>query len=694
MSASPVTAQMSDLETEHHSPRKGLDKVYVTDAVTIPQTLLRMVLAGGLAAVFALCSWYAFSMVQWPSYNNSYVLRAVSTAGTTAVIVVAALAIWVWLHPPKGQHLPRFARLAVHLIAYMAPAALVITTLGIPLAATRLYLEGISVDQGFRTQFLTRMTDQLGWHDMAYIDMPSFYPGLWFFSGGTFAKLTGLAGWAAYKPWALITLAVACAMLVPVWQRLTGSLAVACGIALVTTAIMVRQAPDEPYAAIVAIGMPAAFLMSRRALEGGKAAILGNIIYLGLSANLYTLFTGISALTIVVMAFVVALVDKSFKPIWRLLIIGLSSMALAAVGWGPYIWAMLTQPHGPSKAQHYLPQDGTEIPLPMFDNITLLILGAIALIWIIARFRDADVHSMAVGLAVCYGWVFLSLIITVFGTTLLAFRVWLPIALILGVSGVLALSELRAHGLKSFYPQQMLTKNTKVITGVMALFLAATCVHFVTTTTDHVRDSLDSAYTDTDGDGDRGDKMPADATQYYATIDKLIKEHTGSQSGTVVLTDEKNFMSYYPYHGYQAITAHYSNPLGEFERRNQAIEEWTKISDPQELRNAMDAAQADNGWTAPQAIVMRGQLDVDKKDQEEKDAEKKVEESTTPTAIAVDDLPAVKGAGDGTFSFQLADDIYPSNPNVRFRTVEFKASAFAEGWVLHQVGPFVVALRA
>lgn len=686
MSASPVTKPIE--QTEHHSPRKGLDKVYVTDTLTLQQTLLRMAVAGALAAAMTLVAWFVLGSVQWPSYNNSFVLRAISTAGTTAVIAVAALTTWLWLHPPKGQPLPRWMRLVTHLIAYLAPAALVITTLAIPLAATRLYLEGISVDQGFRTQFLTRMTDQLGWHDMAYIDMPSFYPGLWFFSGGAFAKLTGLAGWAAFKPWALITLAVASAMLVPVWQRLTGSLAVALAITLTTTAIMVRQAPDEPYAAIVAIGMPAAFLMSRRALEGGKAAIAGNIIYLGLSANLYTLFTGISALTIVIMAFVVALVDKSWKPIWRLIVIGVSSLVIAAIGWGPYLWAMLTQPHGPSKAQHYLPKDGTEIPMPFFDNITLFLLGAIAIIWIIARFRDADVHSMAVGLAVCYGWVFLSLLATIFGTTLLAFRVWLPIALILSVSAVLALAELRIQGLKRFYPQQMLTANTKVITGVMAVFLAATCVHFVTTTTNHVRDSLDAAYTDTDGDAVRGDRMPADATQYYATIDQLISGHTGSQAGTIVLTDEKNFMSYYPYHGYQAITAHYSNPLGEFERRNQAIEAWTTIDDPQELRDAMDAAERDNGWQAPDALVLRGQLDVEKQDPKEENSEQ--EDSA---ADPLHDLPKITGPGDGTFSYQIADDIYPSNPNVRFRTVNFQASAFADGWELHQVGPFVVALR-
>ena len=59
-------------------------------------------------------------------------------------------------------------RFALTSICYLAPTALVIASLAIPLAATRLYLDGVSVDQAFRTQFLTRMADQLGWNDMAY----------------------------------------------------------------------------------------------------------------------------------------------------------------------------------------------------------------------------------------------------------------------------------------------------------------------------------------------------------------------------------------------------------------------------------------------------------------------------------------------------------------------------------------------
>ena len=707
MSASPLSPQEKTSETQDQPSTSASTAVAASqsarrvpqDPLSLRQTLLRMVGVGIAAAVCTLAAWFVLGRVQWPAYNSSNVLRSLSTAGSALVVIAVAGVIWLWLHPPHNRPLAAWLRWGSQAIAYLAPAALVTSTLTIPLAATRLYLDGVTEDQVFRTQFLTRMTDQLGWEDMAYQDMPSFYPGLWFFSGGAFARITGLEGWAAFQPWALITLAVAGCMLVPVWQRITGSLALGAGLALVTTMIVVREAPAEPYAAIVAMGMPAAFILSRRALEGGAAALAGTIIYLGLSANLYTLFTAISALTVVVMALAVTLEHKSWKPVMRLVIIGVASIAIALLGWGPYLWGMLTRAHGPSLAQHYLPLEGASIPMPFFSNLTLFILAFLAVLWMIVRFRSPGANALFVGLVVSYLWVLLSLVAPVLGTTLLSFRVAVPILMILGVGGILALADVRNAGIARFYPQGWITEHARTVTAIFLVFFAATGVHFASTTTHGVRELTDRAYTDTDGDAYRGDIGPADATQYYAAIDELIFNHTGKRAGTVVLTDEQNFMAFYPYHGYQAITAHYSNPLGEFMRRNSEIESWTKIEDPEELRAAMDAAEKANGWKAPDELVLRGQLEVESPasaDNKSADAKNKNQAQTEPgegTEAPASELPKVTGTGDSTFNYLVADDLFPSTPNVRFRQVEFPASAFAEGWELHQVGPFVVALR-
>ena len=123
----------------------------------------------------------------------------------------------------------------------------------------------------------------------------------------------------------------------------------------------------------------------------------------------------------------------------------------------------------------------------------------------------------------------------------------------------------------------------------------------------------------------------------------------------MVLTDERNFQAFFPYYSFQALTSHYANPLGEFDRRNAAIEEWAAITDPDELVNAMDA----DPWRGPDAIIVRG-------------------DASDP---------------DGRFTIDLADDIYPNNPNVLFRGVAFDPAAFEKHWEVTQKGPFVILIR-
>ena len=123
------------------------------------------------------------------------------------------------------------------MVSYLSPALLTLASLGLPLSATRLWLDGVQVDQVFRTQFLTRMTETASHADMNYADLPTFYPMGWFWLGGRLANVLGIPGWEVYQPWALMSLAMAGCVLVPVWQRLTGSLPLATGIALTTTAV-------------------------------------------------------------------------------------------------------------------------------------------------------------------------------------------------------------------------------------------------------------------------------------------------------------------------------------------------------------------------------------------------------------------------------------------------------------------------
>ncbi|AZA14649.1 galactan 5-O-arabinofuranosyltransferase [Corynebacterium choanae] len=652
---------------------------YVTDLPGVGKTIASIIAAGLLGGCGTLLCWLVLQRTHLPAFGSSNVTRALATYGSVCVVLIVVALCWWWIadehKDPAGDDPATFSddfrfapvrpRWRVWLttgLCWLAPAGLVVTCLAIPLAATRLYLDGITVDQGFRTQFLTRLTDSWRLSDMNYIDMPSFYPAGWFWLGGRLGNLLGLPGWAVFQPWALVSMAAACSMLVPVWQRLTGSLPVAAAIALVSTAVVLVVSAEEPYAAIVAAGIPAATVLIRRAMEGHRAALVGLVLYLGASACMYTLYTAVMALSVMIFSVLFAvIVEKSLWPVLRMIVVGVASMAIAALVWAPYVLARYVTelPSSGATANHYLPFEGTVVPLPLFSFSAIGALCLLGTIYLVMRAYDPDVRAMGIALVVFYGWVLASMIITISGRTLLGFRMDAVITMQLVTAGVLALAELRLTGVSKLYPNRISTQLGRRITAVMMVLLALAGIGYVQLIPQKNAPGLDLAYTDTDGAGNRADRKPADAARYYSEIDAFLQNHGLSPASTVVLTDELNFLSYYPYRGFQAMTSHYANPLGEFDKRNEAIEQlaldsWGPLQQPAAFRTALSGLQ----WTAPQVMIFRGKID---------------------------DF-------DTGWKFDLAEDIYPNDPNVRFRGVYFSPAAFADGWDVSQIGPFVVAV--
>ncbi|MET0318129.1 MAG: arabinofuranosyltransferase, partial [Rhodococcus fascians] len=134
------------------------------------------VLAALVAAVVAAVGLFAFSLVEWPAFNSSNVTRALTTLGQVLCVALLATAIVLY----RGGTLAWLAKV----LTWGGLSGFVTVTLGMPLAATKLYLFGISVDQEFRTEYLTRLTDSPALRDMTYPDIPPFYPAGWFWIGG------------------------------------------------------------------------------------------------------------------------------------------------------------------------------------------------------------------------------------------------------------------------------------------------------------------------------------------------------------------------------------------------------------------------------------------------------------------------------------------------------------------------------
>ena len=138
----------------------------------------QMAVAVIIAVTVTAVSLVAIARVEWPAYNSSNQLHALTTVGQFVCLAGLFACGLVWR---RGRRV--LARLGTLLFL----SAFSVVTLAMPLGATKLYLFGISVDQQFRTEYLTRLADSPALHDMTYQGLPPFYPPGWFWIGGRMA---------------------------------------------------------------------------------------------------------------------------------------------------------------------------------------------------------------------------------------------------------------------------------------------------------------------------------------------------------------------------------------------------------------------------------------------------------------------------------------------------------------------------
>lgn len=620
-------------------------------------TASQMVVAAVIAAAIAVVSLAAIARVEWPAYNSSNQLHALTTVGQ--VVCLLGLLAGGWIYRRGRAHL-------AWLTSTVFLAAFSVVTLAMPLGATKLYLFGISVDQQFRTEYMTRFADQPGLHDMTYIGLPPFYPPGWFWIGGRLAALTGTPGWEMFKPWSVISITIAIVLALVLWAAMI-RFEYALVVSTATAAAALAYSPAEPYAAIVAVLLPPVFVLAWSGLRGrtrggGWAAVIGVGIFLGITGLFYTLLLAYAAFTLTVMGVLVAIARRHWDPLLRLVVIGLISGALMLIGWAPYLLAAVRgTPAESGTAQHYLPKDGAELAFPMLQFTLLGALCLLGTVWLVVRARsstragderlreESPAAALAIGVLTVYAWSLLSMLTTLLGTTLLSFRLQPTLTILLAAAGAFGFIEAtRAVAARVQAP------NTRRVIAVATAVGALGAVTFAQDIPDVLRPDIVVAYTDTDGYGERADRRPPGAEQYYREVDARIQEVTGRpRNETVVLTADYSFLSYYPYYGFQGLTSHYANPLAQFDQRAGAIEGWTMLTSADEFVEALDAMP----WEPPSVFLMR------------------------------------RGAGD-TYTLRLAEDVYPNQPNVRRYHVALDDALFDDPrFDVSTVGPFVLAIR-
>lgn len=609
-------------------------------------TVGQMVAAVLIAVAVSVVGLTAISRVEWPAFPSSNQLHALTTTGQVGCLLGLVATAWVW----RRGH-----QWAARVGAALLLAAFTVVTLGMPLGATKLYLFGISVDQQFRTEYLTRLADNPALRDMTYAGLPPFYPPGWFWLGGRSAALTETPAWEMFKPWAITSIAVAVVIAMVLWSELI-RFEYALAVTTATAAVTLAFSSPEPYSAIITVLIPPVLVLAWSGLRGGRRgggwwAIIATGVFLGLTAMFYTLLFAYTAFTVAVMAVAAAALHRSISPLIRVVVAGVVAGALAATTWLPFLMRAATSPLADTgAAQHYLPADGAVLNFPMLQ---FSLLGALCMLgtgWLAWRSWNGSVRAAALGIGVLalYGWSLLSMLTTLAGTTLLSFRLQPTLTVLLAAAGVFGFIDLTRSASRRWSP--------RIIPVAAAIGLIG-AVGFSQNIPEVLRPDITVAYTDTDGDGQRGDRRPPGSEKFYPQIDEAIREATGRpRDETVVMTADYSFLSYYPYFGFQGLTSHYANPLAEFDKRTAAIESWSTVTDSDEFVKALDELP----WPAPTVFLMR------------------------------------RGGAAGstnTVTLRLAEDVYPNQPNVRRYTVDLDAGLFNKHFTVKEIGPFVLAVR-
>jgi galactan 5-O-arabinofuranosyltransferase len=640
-------------------------------------SLGQMVLAVVVAGIVAVVSLIAIAGVQWPAFPSSNQLHALTTVGQAGCVAGLIAVGWVWR---RGG---RYYRLLARLGGLVFVAAFSVVTLGMPLGATKLYLLGISVDQQFRTEYLTRLADSPALHDMTYIGLPPFYPPGWFWIGGRWAALTGTPAWEIYKPWAIASITIAVAVALVLWWRMI-RFEYALIVTTATAAVTLAYSSPEPYSAMITVLLPPMLVLTWSGLRAGArerdagrtldaereasftleprsgwAAVVGAGIFLGWTATWYTLLFAYSAFTVALMALLLAGLRwrrEGFKaaldPLRRLALIGVIAAAIGATTWLPFALRAAHSPVSNSgSAQHYLPADGAVLTFPMLQFSLLGTICMLGTLWLVVRARSSvRAGALTIGVLAVYLWSLLSMLTTLARMTLLSFRLQPTLTVLLVAAGVFGFLE-TARALAAQGRDRGWGRAVVPVAGAIGL---AAAIAFSQDIPDVLRPDLTIAYTDTDGHGQRGDRRPPSSEKFYPVIDAAILHVTGRpRNQTVVMTADYSFLSYYPYWGFQGLTSHYANPLAQFDLRAAQIQKWSKLKTPDDFIHALDTSP----WPPPTVFLMR------------------------------------RGAN-GNYTLRLAEDVYPNQPNVRRYTVDLRAALFDDPrFVVQSVGPFVLAIR-
>lgn len=543
------------------------------------------------------------------------------------------------------------------------------------LAGTRYYLGGMSGDQKFRTEYVTRLASSPRLADMTYADLPPYYPATWFWVGARISDLTGLAPWATVKPYSLATFAVTGIVVFALWSRITGRRA-ALLLALVTSLIGVIGCSQEPYSWPAAATIPPLAVLAwqwlTRLRRTGEHGGMGPMVLVGIGLGgygmTYTLLFGFFGAVLAALGCLAVGLAwwRSQEPsderpagpavpvrrvaagtAWAAAVTAVIAAALMLPVWGPYLVGMARGLHGTNFAARYLPKGSALLPFPMAQFTLIGVLCLAGVVWLAVRWRDTTAQALAVVSIGCYGWYLGSTVMLAADTTLLPFRVIPVLTVALGCAGLLG--GLEAVRRWPWSASRAAARRVVGVLGAIALLaVSQTAIQAKPGEVDHAfRDYYPT------GHNALGARDPEVPDHWVPQVRRTLDELTGRPpQDTVLLTDSWLLLGAHPYWSFQAATPHYANPAADYPARDELIRAWAG----QRTGTGLAAALERSPFRPPNAFVLLRQPDG--------------------------------------LQLRVSEDTFPARPNIRVEPVLFDYKAFdGAGFVRRDVGPYAVIVR-
>jgi galactan 5-O-arabinofuranosyltransferase len=475
----------------------------------------------------------------------------------------------------------------------------------------------------------------------------------------------------AYKPWALLTMAVVPAIAFPLWSRVVRR-PVAALLTLATALVGLGVPSTEPYAWVPAALLPPVAVIALRAFgsglgpgegrpaRGNTTALAGVGLFLGMAGAVYTLLFVFSCLLLAALALPAVLSARrgvGLRPALRsvslrLAVIGVAALPLILPVWTPYAAQAIARGWpGVGAAGRYLPDASAFFPFPMLESSLLGILSLAGAAWLVLRFqRRAAARALGVLALTCYGWFALSTLALAAGTTLLAFRVLVPLTVALACAGVLgALDAAQAvrRGLRSEHRRAAVTAAALLgMAGAVSIAQAVPVMH---------REDLRLAYNDyyPTGSTALGERDRGKPGAWYPDLQRTIAAETGKQpADLVLLSNDYGLLALHPYWGFQQVTVHYANPLADYDGRLAEVRRWAQAADAQDFIGRLNASP----YRPPDVFVLEERPDG--------------------------------------YHATLTRDAFPRQPNVERSDVVFDKALFPSNlFSKAPVGPFTVLVR-